>query len=332
MSASTSHAEDAVAPSPVFSNLDLTQLVADHQMLRRIGVGAYGEVWLARSVTGALRAVKVVLRERFDHDRTYEREFAGLKKFEPISRAHDALVDILQVGRNDAAGYFYCVMELADTAAATQDNYVPLTLAEYIRRHGRLAPLDCARVGAVIAEGLAFLHRHGLVHRDVKPSNIIFVEGRPKLADIGLVTNVDAARSFVGTDGFIAPEGPGTPSADIYGLGKTLYEMGTGRNRLDFPDLPADLETSGENDRFVELNEIILRACAATPTERHASVEELRGELLLLEAGRSIQKLRRNERLVTIWRRAGAAALIALFLAAILIRVERQRGDAAKRE
>jgi WD40 repeat protein len=332
MSAQTSHVEDGVGSPPIFSKLDLTRLVAEHQMLRRIGVGAYGEVWLARSVTGAFRAVKVVLRERFDHERSYEREFAGLKKFEPISRAHDALVDILQVGRNDAEGYFYCVMELADNAEANEKVYAPMTLADYMKRHGRLTPLDCARIGAVIAEGLSFLHRHGLVHRDVKPSNIIFVQGRPKLADIGLVTNVDAARSFVGTDGFIAPEGPGTPSADIYGLGKTLYEMATGRNRLDFPDLPADLEANGENGRFIELNEIILRACAPTPSERHASVEELRGELLLLEAGRSIQRLRRNERLVTIWRRAGAAALIALILSAVVIGFERRRADTAKRE
>src|ERR1041385_5809351 len=271
MSAQTSHPEDGVTSRSTLRNLDLTRLVADHEMVRRIGIGAYGEVWLARSVTGTFRAVKVVLREQFAHERSYEREFAGLKKFEPISRAHDALVDILQIGRNDVEGYFYCVMELADSAAPNESTYVPLTLAEYIQRHGRLPPSDCARIGTVIAEGLSFLHRHGLVHRDVKPSNIIFVEGRPKLADIGLVTNVDSARSFVGTDGFIAPEGPGTASADIYGLGKTLYEMATGRNRLDFPDLPADLETADRSGRFIELNEIILRACAATPSERHRS-------------------------------------------------------------
>src|SRR3954468_17655113 len=58
MSASTSHAEDAVTPSPVFSNLDLTRLVADHQMLRRIGVGAYGEVWLGGRAPGGLRGVE----------------------------------------------------------------------------------------------------------------------------------------------------------------------------------------------------------------------------------------------------------------------------------
>jgi WD40 repeat protein len=305
--------------------------VADHSMIRRIGVGAYGEVWLARNVTGALRAVKVVLRDRFDHERTYEREFAGLKNFEPISRAHDSLVDILQVGRNDAAGYFYCVMELADNANS-KDEYTPLTLADHIRLHGRLSPKECAQIGAVVAEGLSLLHRHGLVHRDVKPSNIIFVNGRPKLADIGLVTNVGSARSFVGTDGFIAPEGPGSPSADIYAFGKTLYEMATGRSRLDFPDLPADFEPTDDGGAFVELNEIILRACSEGPEERHGSIEELRGELLLLEAGRSVRRLRRNEQLVLFWQRAGLAALAALVLAGLMIGLERRGIESANRE
>src|SRR5438552_6018764 len=92
----------------------LAALIPDHEVLRRIGSGSYGEVWLSRSVTGAYRAVKVVHRASFEQDKPYEREFAGILKFEPISRAHEGHVDILHVGRNDAAGYFYYVMELAD--------------------------------------------------------------------------------------------------------------------------------------------------------------------------------------------------------------------------
>jgi WD40 repeat protein len=303
-------------------------------MLRRIGVGAYGEVWIARSITGTLRAVKVVLRERFDHERTYEREFAGLKSFEPISRAHPGVVDILQIGRDDAAGYFYCVMELADKAddAATEEEYRPLTLAEFIKARGRLPVAECARIGGVVAEALAFLHGQGLLHRDVKPSNIIFVNGHPKLADIGLVTRFGAAQSFVGTDGYIPPEGPGTPQADIYGFGKTLYEMATGRCRLDFPDLPRELAARGEAGEFVELNEIILRACAQLPGDRHGSAEELRGELLLLDAGRSIRRLRRNERLLEFWRRIGLAAVVVLLAAGLALAWQRRQAETARRE
>src|SRR6266487_2027759 len=90
--------------------------VPDPQLLRSIGVGSYGEVWLARSVIGSLRAVKVVYRKSFDHDRPCEREFEGLKQFEPLSHARESQVDIFHVGRNDAAGFFYYIMELADPA------------------------------------------------------------------------------------------------------------------------------------------------------------------------------------------------------------------------
>src|SRR5437870_12736635 len=80
--------------------------IPDHQLLRCIGRGSYGEVWLARNVMGTYRAVKIVYRKSFDNDRPYEREFDGIHEFEPLSRSHDGLVDILHVGLNDEAGYF----------------------------------------------------------------------------------------------------------------------------------------------------------------------------------------------------------------------------------
>ena len=94
--------------------------VPDHVLVRLIGQGSYGEVWLARSTLGTLRAVKMVYRSRFDSDRPYEREFSGIQRFEPISRSHEGLVDILHVGRNDAEGFFYYVMELADDEPAVE--------------------------------------------------------------------------------------------------------------------------------------------------------------------------------------------------------------------
>src|SRR5262245_3166820 len=92
-------------------------VVPDHELVRRIGGGSYGDVWLARTAVGTWRAVKIVFRDRFTDARPYEREFNGIQKFEPLSRGNEAFIDILQIGRNDAEGYFYYVMELADDAS-----------------------------------------------------------------------------------------------------------------------------------------------------------------------------------------------------------------------
>src|SRR5215467_7242 len=89
-------------------------VVPDHELLGCIGHGSYGGVWLARSKLGTYRAVKIVYRATFEDSRPFQREFKGIQKFEPISRSHEGLVDILQVG--GAEEYFYYVMELADTA------------------------------------------------------------------------------------------------------------------------------------------------------------------------------------------------------------------------
>src|SRR2546422_4954415 len=102
---------------------DARPTVPDYDLLRLIGRGAYGEVWLARSTTGLYRAVKIVRRSAFDHDRPFEREFDGIQKFEPISLS-ESQVHILHVGRNDAGGYLYYVMELADRAEPRPDSYV----------------------------------------------------------------------------------------------------------------------------------------------------------------------------------------------------------------
>src|SRR5262245_7458129 len=84
--------------------------IPDHQLVVCVGRGSYGQVWLARNVMGTYRAVKIVERASFQTARPFEREFNGILKFEPLSRAHPGVVDILQVGRTEHA--FYYVMEL----------------------------------------------------------------------------------------------------------------------------------------------------------------------------------------------------------------------------
>ena len=292
--------------------------VPDHELLRRIGRGAYGEVWLARSVTGAFRAVKIVYRQSFDHDRPFEREFEGILKFEPISRRHDSQVDILHVGRSEDC--FYYVMELADDQATggqiNPDHYTPRTLKSELLFHGRLSFEECVRIGIALATALENLHGNGLVHRDVKPSNIIFVNGVPKLADIGLVTGVDATRSYVGTEGFAAPEGPGTTQADLYSLGKVLYEIATGKDRQEFPELPTLLRELPDRDGLMELNAVIAKACRHDPKDRYASASAMRADLELLQSGKSLARLHRTEAQLRFVQWAGAVVTAVAALAA----------------
>src|SRR5436309_11311654 len=148
--------------------------------------------------------------------------------------------------------------------------YSPHTLRSDLE-HGRLPAARVLEIGLALTEALAHLHGKDLVHRDIKPSNIIFVGGRPKLADIGLVTDAGDARSIVGTEGYLAPEGPGTPQADIFALGKVLYEATTGLDRRQFPQLPPDLRAWPDAALVFELNEILLKACAADPRQRYAN-------------------------------------------------------------
>lgn len=293
--------------------------VPDHELIRRIGKGAYGEVWLARCTLGTYRAVKIVHRRSFDHDRPFEREFEGNRKFEPISRTHESQVDILHVGRNGDC--FYYVMELADDQATggqiNPDNYAPRTIKSDLQFHGRLSFEECVRIGIALATALEHLHANGLVHRDVKPSNIIFVNGVPKLADIGLVTNVDATRSYVGTEGFAAPEGAGTPRADLFSLGKVLYEIATGKDRQEFPELPTMLRELPDREGLMELNAVIAKACRHDPKDRYASAAQMRADLELLQSGKSLARLRRTQERLRFVQRAGAAvtALAALIAA-----------------
>ncbi|HWQ91763.1 MAG TPA: protein kinase, partial [Clostridia bacterium] len=198
------------------------------------------------------------------------------------------------------------------------DTYVPKTLAKEISRCGRLGFNECLDLGLALSRALDELHRQNLVHRDIKPSNIIFVNGVPKLADIGLVADADEARSFVGTAGFIPPEGPGAPQADIYSLGKVLYECSTGKDRQEFPELPTFLYAMPESTRLVELNEVILKACKANPAERYQTAAEMRADLIVLAHGDSVQRLRTLEQRWAKLQKAGGVAALVIGIAAVI--------------
>ena len=267
-------------------------LIPDHSLERLVGRGAYGEVWLARNVIGAFHVVKLVKRRGFPSDEPYEREFHGIQKFMPLSRSHPGFVHILHVGRNNEEKFFYCIMEAGDDQVTGQrikaETYQPRTLASEIDRVGMLGPEEGVRLGLALSEALEHLHAQGLIHRDIKPPNIIFVNGAPKFADIGLVTEMDGADgrvSQVGTEGYLAPEGPGSPGADVYALGKLLYEAVMGRDRRMFPEVPTAVFEQPEESLLRRLNEVIFRACEADPARRFRTAAELHRALNELERG-----------------------------------------------
>jgi WD40 repeat protein len=295
--------------------------IPGHKLLRRIGRGSYGEVWLAQSTEGEYRAVKVVYRRTFERERPFEREFSGIQKFEPVSRAHPSQVSILLVGRDEAAGFFYYVMELADDEKSGRqidpEKYKPKTLRSEVATLGRI-PYDRALdISLSLTKALEHLHQHGLIHRDIKPSNIIFVDGVPKLADIGLVTDVGASISYVGTEGFLPPEGPVSQQADLYSLGKVLYELSTGHDRMDFPELPTFLGESEEKQGLLELNLVFLKACQNAPQKRYRSAREMSADLAILRSGKSLKRTRALERrLANVTRAFAITAAVGLLAVA----------------
>lgn len=295
--------------------------IPDHSLLRRIGEGSYGEVWLGRSVTGAYRAVKIIYRNRFGSAKPFEREFKGILRFEPVSRTHESQVDILHVG--SGPDYFFYIMELADDVLRGReidsDHYAPHILSCDLLNRGRLEVAECLEIALTLTTALEHLHQHGLVHRDIKPSNIIFVDGKAKLADIGLVSHRDATLSVVGTEGFIPPEGPGTPQADIFSLGKVLYEASTGRDRTHFPELPTEFHEFSDREKFLELNAVINKACRKNADERYRSAREMQEDLALLQKGKSIRKVHATRRRLAL---LGKVAVVAGLLGASAVGYE----------
>ncbi len=250
------------------------------------GEGAYGKVWLARNAAGQWRALKAVYLANFDQNTDpYEREFSGIKKYQPVSDKHPGLLRVEFVSEK-RAGYFYYVMELGDPLKPGWEQepstYKPRDLmSERARSRGRRLPVrECVRIGLALSDALDFIHRQGLTHRDIKPQNIIFVNGQPKLADLGLITEIrplDQERTLVGTPGYMPPppERPGTPQADIYALGMVLYVLSTGRSAAYFPEIATTLVEREEPTDFLPLNTVILKACQPDPAQRYASAAEM---------------------------------------------------------
>ncbi|MBC8326028.1 MAG: protein kinase [Verrucomicrobia subdivision 3 bacterium] len=278
--------------------------IPGHTLHRQIGAGGYGTVWLAQSNagtdTGVWRAIKVVRRDAFGSDKPYLRELRAVQAAAPVARETPELATLHETGEGD--GWFYCTLDLADNAIADDldsnsedfnpENYTPRTLAQQLDTHDRLPFADCLHIAETLATALGALHARGLVHCDVKPSNIIYIAGQPRLADVGLVRTESSAATAVGTAGYVPPEGVGRPAGDLFALGVALYEMATGRDRMEFPSFPT-LSGEERTDQLLALNEVIVRACHPEPTRRYPSAEAMAEDLRRLAQGRPLAPQRR---------------------------------------
>jgi eukaryotic-like serine/threonine-protein kinase len=196
-----------------------------YRLVRRIATGGMGEVWQADDTVLGRRVALKVLVEELAADARATRRFVREARA-TAKLAHPNVARVYDFGRDGGAPFL--VMELLEGE----------TLAARLAS-GPLPPAEAARVAAAVADALDAAHRRGIVHRDVKPSNVMLTrDGEVKVLDFGIAAAADETHSTTGsgmyaTVAYVSPERvagePATPASDLYSLGAVLYELLCGR-------------------------------------------------------------------------------------------------------
>ncbi len=261
------------------------EVLDGYRILRRIGAGGFGEVWLCRSeALGDYRALKFVPIRDEDYLR---KEFEALGRYRAAAgRLRSPAVMPIEHANMRPDGLYY-VMPLADGIGTCADpsaaEWQPLTLAALIESR-RTAPTwfssaEIKSVMAPILHALQLLSEAGLVHRDVKPDNILFLGGTPCLADISLLGEDRVNLTRRGTPGYSAPSWyveSGGPF-DMFGAATTLYAMLTGnppdklgRSTFRWPPQGEASLSAEERAEWLRLHAVIRRATDERGSERFA--------------------------------------------------------------
>ncbi|HEX4820029.1 MAG TPA: Stk1 family PASTA domain-containing Ser/Thr kinase [Acidimicrobiales bacterium] len=269
-----------------------------YELHRRLARGGMADVFLARDqLLDRPVAVKVLFPE-FATDPNFVERF----RREAQSAAnlnHPNIVSVYDWGQEQ--GTYFIVMEYVDGRS----------LADILRTEGPLHPQRAAEVASDIAAALGFAHRNGVVHRDVKPGNVLISpQGQVKVADFGIAralgadpeSNLTQAGSVMGTATYFAPEQaqglPLDPRSDLYSLGVVLYEMVTGRPPFSGESPVAiaykHVQEQPPPPRHVNTNvppameAIILKLLSKNPAARYPSAEDLRADLRRFEEGQPV--------------------------------------------
>ena len=262
-----------------------------YRIVRRLGAGGMANVYLAQDTElGRPVAIKI-LNDRYANDDLFVERFHREAK-SAASLSHPNIVSIYD--RGEAEGTYYIAMEVIDGTS----------LKEAIRASGRLRPAQAIAYTRQILSALRFAHRNGIIHRDIKPHNILIgPEERLKVTDFGIAragaSQMTETGSIMGTAQYLAPEqargAQVTAAADLYSVGIVLYEMLTGEvpftgdtpveiamKHLNEPPRPPSSRAPGIP---ADLDRVVVRALAKSPDDRYASAEELDSDLARIEAG-----------------------------------------------
>jgi serine/threonine protein kinase len=306
-------------------------LAGRYRLERRLGLGGMAVVHLALDTVLDRPVAVKLLAARFADDAELRERFLREGRF-AAKLSHPNVVAVFDTGELD--GLPYLVMEHVEGAS----------LAEALARRGALPPDEVAELGRQACAGLAHAHGHGLVHRDVKPQNLLLrADGVLKVADFGIARASDAgatltqAGTLLGTATYMAPEvangEPATPASDLYSLGAVLYELLAGvppRRVESLADVVATQPIRPVHELVpgtpLDLATAVMRCLEPDPRRRPASAAELAPELAAGESVVPTQRLarpstRRAHRAPRRALRLAVAVAAALALALLAVRL-----------
>ncbi len=284
--------------------------IGRYDVERLLGQGGMGRVWLARDTVLGRRVAIKVLRDDLALPPTVRDELIVRMGHEARAAAavsHPSIVTLYDMGEDDLVGLFL-VFEYV-TARVEKDGVeteAALSLRDRLKK-GPLALPEVAKLARELGSALTFAHEAGVIHRDVKPENILFSRTGFKIADFGIAripdSTITRANTVLGTPAYTAPEalskGDFGPASDQFSLGATLYEAATGgrafagedaiatAGRVSNEPPPPMASSIGTEETLRGLETVLHRGLAKTPESRYASCAELGEEVArVLDAAR----------------------------------------------
>lgn len=254
-------------------------------LLQYCGGGAFGDVYYCKDISNKHMAIKIISKIKLGD--SWKRELKGVTNYRLITENAPELLRIYQVGEDEES--FFYTMEAADSLEV--ESYLPDTLANRLA-HGAISQGDILPMIRDILDGIKVIHQSGFAHRDIKPDNILFVNGKPKIGDIGLVSAVAATvTKIAGTLDFLPPEQRSAEKfanldriygqrSDFYAFGKVIYCIVTGQAANLFPTIPAEIKLSPALKFYLRLS---LRLCDKEPVTRLDSLLQIEKELIEIE-------------------------------------------------